>query len=284
MRTGAQVYYCNDLDTLDVGVVMKLTGRRLIYDSHELYCEMVPVGLRKSFSALFEKMFVNIADVLITVNPFIASELSRRYMIIKPIHVVLNCPETYVPQSATQSLHKPVVALYHGGLDADRGLENLVKASLDFNDQVRLVIRGNGKLETRLRQLASDASNVRFEKRVPMDQVIQAATTADIGVIPYLATNLNQYYCSPNKLFEYIQAGLAVVTSDFPFLKQVVIDNGIGEVFDPRDPIDIARKVNFVSEKRNLEKFKRNVQRVRQKYTWQEERKKLYVACADVGI
>jgi glycosyltransferase involved in cell wall biosynthesis len=284
LRTRSQVCYCNDLDTLDVGIVMKLTGRRLIYDSHELYCEMIPVGFRRCLSALFEKTFVNIADVLITVNPFIASELRRRYRIRKRIHVVFNCPERHVAQAYTRRSHKPVVVLYHGGVDVDRGLENLVKASGDFNDRIRLVIRGNGKLKTRLRQLASGASNVRFEKSVPMNQIIQAATAADIGVIPYLATNLNQYYCSPNKLFEYIQAGLAVITSDLPFLKQIVMENKIGAVFDPEDPIDIARKINLVSREKNLEMFKRNVQHVRQRYSWEEEEKKLYVACADVGL
>jgi glycosyltransferase involved in cell wall biosynthesis len=279
LRTGAHVCYCNDLDTLDVGIMMKLIGKSVVYDSHELYSEMMPVGPRRRLSALFERMFINIADVLITVNPFIASELRRRYNIKKRIHVVLNCPDAQIRPPSSQAQLKRVTVLYHGGLDADRGLENLVRASRNFYDNIRLVIRGEGKLESQLKQLAFGRSNVIFEKTVPMNEVVQAATEADIGVIPYLATNLNQYYCSPNKLFEYIQAGLVVVTSNLPFLRQTVMENRIGQVFDPQDPTDIARKINFVSEKTNLSNFKRNVKHARQRYTWEEEKEKLYVAC-----
>ena len=284
LGTRSRVCYCNDLDTLDVGVIMKLTGMRLVYDSHELYCDMIPAGLRRSFFAIFEKMLINFTDALITVNPFIASELRRRYKISKQIHVVLNCPNSQIPPSSSQTEHKSVIVLYHGGLDIDRGLENLVKASRYFNANIRLVIRGEGRLEGQLKELASGASNVRFEKSVPVNEVVQIARSADIGIIPYIATNLNQYYCSPNKLFEYIQAGLAVITSDLPYLKQVVTDNKIGEVCDPQDPIDIAKKINFVSEKVNLDKYKRNVLLARERYTWNEEKNKLYLACAEVGI
>jgi uncharacterized ferredoxin-like protein len=62
------------------------------------------------------------------------------------------------------------------------------------------------------------------------------------------------------------------------------MENKIGAVFDPEDPIDIARKINLVSGEKNLEMFKRNVQHVRQRYSWEEEKKKLYVACATVGL
>jgi glycosyltransferase involved in cell wall biosynthesis len=263
---------------------MKLTGMKLVYDSHELYCEMIPAGLRKSLFEIFEKMFINFSDAIITVNPFIASELCRRYKIRKRIHVVLNCPNDQVSPSPSQTQHKSVVVLYHGGLDIDRGLENLVRASRHFNDNVELIIRGEGRLEEQLKELASGTSNVRFEKSVPMNEVVQTASGADVGIIPYVATNLNQYYCSPNKLFEYIQAGLVVITSNLPYLRQIVIDNEIGDTFDPQDPHDIAKKINFVSQKANLDKFKRNVLRARRRYVWGEEKKKLYVACADIGI
>jgi glycosyltransferase involved in cell wall biosynthesis len=119
---------------------------------------------------------------------------------------------------------------------------------------------------------------VSFERNVPVSEVVRAATDADIGIIPYVPSNLNNYYCSPNKLFEYVHAGLAVVTSDLPFLRQFVVGNGVGVVFDPRDPAAIARSVNFVSEEENLLRFKRQAREVRKYYAWGNEKNRLYAA------
>jgi len=277
VKIGAHVYYCNDLDTLDVGIIMKFAGRKVIYDSHELYIEALAPGERRRLYGLFERLFIKFADVLITVNPFIARELGRRYKIGKRIHVVLNCPEAYLKLPNPRP-SKEVTVLYHGGLDADRGLENLALASEKFHDNIRLVIRGEGLLKKVLKQLASGHRNVRFERSVPVSEVVSTAADADIGIIPYLPTNLNNYYCSPNKLFEYVQAGLAIVTSNLPFLQQFVAQNDVGVVFDPRIPADIARKVNFVSQERNLLRFKQQARKARERYTWEKEKCQLYAA------
>jgi len=274
-----QVYYCNDLDSLDVGLVAKFLARKkLVYDAHEISVEMLPPGSRRELAAFFEKLFVNFADVLITVNPFLARELHRRYNIRKEIHVVLNCPNAPLKPPKPKVQSDTVTVLYHGWLHLDRGLENLVLAAQYFRNNLRLIIRGEGKLENELKQLALNLPKVSFERSVPMSETLQAAAMADIGVIPYLARNINHYYSSPNKLFEYIQAGLAVVTSDLPFLRQFVTGNHVGVVFDPNDPSDIARKINFVSLRRNLMKFKRQVRIISQHYCWQEERNQLYTA------
>ena len=69
-----------------------------------------------------------------------------------------------------------------------------------------------------------------------------------------------------------------MVTSDLPFLRQIVAGNSVGLVFDPYDPIDIAQKINSASDKQNLSSFKRNVQRIRYRYAWDYEKTQLYCA------
>jgi len=281
LRIRAQLYYCNDLDTLDVGVIVKLAKRKIVYDSHELSVEALPIGKRRSLYRIFESLFVNFADVMITVNPFIAEELRRRYRIKKRIHIVMNCPDS-IELPKHKASPKTITVLYHGLFDSDRGLENLIFASKYFLSHVKLVFRGEGKLESRLRQLASGASNISFEKTVRLKEVLQTASAADIGTIPYPATNMNNYFCSPNKLFEYIQAGLAVVASDLPFLRQIVVGNDVGLVFDPNDPSDIAKKINLVSNRENLAKFRQRTLEVRLRYTWRQEKFRLYDAIGDL--
>jgi glycosyltransferase involved in cell wall biosynthesis len=70
--------------------------------------------------------------------------------------------------------------------------------------------------------------------------------------------------------------------SDLPFLRQIVIGNGIGVVFDPNDPDDIARQINLASTKKNLFSFKQKVNKIRYRYSWENEKKQLYTAYNDL--
>jgi glycosyltransferase involved in cell wall biosynthesis len=285
LRVGADIYHCNDLDTLDIGVMMKLMGKRLVYDSHELYVEEIPPGPAKVISAARESLYVKLADVIITVNAFIADELRKRYHINRRIHVVLNCPNALGRMASELRFRNRsgiITVLYHGGFYHDRGLENLVLASKYFDEGIRLVMRGHGGLENKLRALGSGRSNVVFEESVPMNQVVEAAASADIGIIPHPPTNLSTFYCSPNRLFEYIQAGLAVVASDLPFLREIVLGNQIGMVFNPHDPRDLARKINLAAKGSNLSVFRQNVRKIADRYSWEVERHELYSAYADL--
>jgi glycosyltransferase involved in cell wall biosynthesis len=279
-RIRANVYHCNDLDTLDIGALMALAGGKLVYDSHELYVEQISSSLLKSFYFTFERLLVKFADVVISVNPMIAAELQRRYSLGK-VHVVLNCPEApaqRIGRAKTGVRSGFVTVLYHGGFYADRGLENLILASRRFRKGVRLIMRGEGELEGKLKALARGLRNVTFEKKVPMNAVVESASSADIGVLPYVPTDLNHYYCSPNKLFEYIQAGLALAVSNLPFLREIVVGNEIGVVFDPTNPEDMARQIDLVSRPKNLVAFHRKVCEIRDRYTWKHEKRQLYVA------
>jgi glycosyltransferase involved in cell wall biosynthesis len=139
-------------------------------------------------------------------------------------------------------------------------------------------MRGEGELEGKLKALARGLRNVTFEKKVPMNAVVESASSADIGVLPYVPTDLNHYYCSPNKLFEYIQAGLALAVSNLPFLREIVVGNEIGVVFDPTNPEDMARQIDLVSRPKNLVAFHRKVCEIRDRYTWKHEKRQLYVA------
>lgn len=134
LRIRANVYHCNDLDTLDIGVLTKIAGRKLVYDSHELYVEQIQIGPLKALLSLIEGSFLKLVDVVITVNPFIASLLQRTYRIKRKIHVVLNCPESIGRLLNNRKRSRKVVLLYHGGLYPERGLENLVLASKHFQD------------------------------------------------------------------------------------------------------------------------------------------------------
>jgi glycosyltransferase involved in cell wall biosynthesis len=284
-RIDADLYICNDFYTLRVGAFMKLLGKRVIYDSHELFPDLfndVAPYVQRMIQRI-ESILIRFADVVITVNEFIASKMSSRYGIPYPT-VVMNCPETpYQISSVPKNRTATKTVLYSGTLWPERGIENIILACSHLRKGIRVVIRGEGPIEHELKELARGLDNCHFERPVPMNEVITKAAEADIGVIPYLPITLNNLYTSPNKLFEYLQAGLPVVGSDVPFIRKILIENDVGYVFNPYDPKDIARTMELITQENVLERMRDNVKRVRLKYSWDVESKKFLAAVLNLA-
>ena len=84
-------------------------------------------------------------------------------------------------------------------------------------------------LRDQCRTLGID-NRVHFVPPVPQEELLSWTMCADVGVIPYPAIDLNHFLCSPNKLFEFIQAQVPIVANDLPFLRDVIVGEGIGMV------------------------------------------------------
>jgi glycosyltransferase involved in cell wall biosynthesis len=112
---------------------------------------------------------------------------------------------------------------------------------------------------------------------VPMADLVNAAAEADVGVVPYTAYSPGYYYASPNKLFEYMFAGLAIAVSNLPVLEKIVRDHDLGVVFDPADPRHIAEQLNaLVGNPARLRACRENATWVaRNRYNWDHEGGKL---------
>ena len=111
---------------------------------------------------------------------------------------------------------------------------------------VVLCLQGDGPLRATLEgeaRLLGVADRVRFLPAVTPDRLVGAMGGYAIGIVPYLPTSLNNYLCTPNKLFEYLMGGLAVVASDLPELRRVVAGEGLGLLYAPGDPTDLARAI-----------------------------------------
>src|SRR5690606_12108162 len=143
------------------------------------------------------------ADAVMTINEPLAEILKERYG-LDQVLAVHNCQEAQPLPSRPP--HRKPVALYQGAYVPHRGLEPVIAAAA-LTDKVRIALRRFGSSEEELRALDS-GGRVAWWEPVPGPQVVAAASQADIGLIPFLPTGLNLSYATPNKLFEYMSAGL----------------------------------------------------------------------------
>jgi glycosyltransferase involved in cell wall biosynthesis len=111
---------------------------------------------------------------------------------------------------------------------------------------------------------------------------VRRAADADIGINPIPAACLNTRYCLPNKLFEYMMAGLAVIASDLPELRKVVVDHDVGLVFDPVTPETIAGAIRALAQdEARLARCRANARAAaRTTYNWEAAQQPLLAAYA----
>jgi glycosyltransferase involved in cell wall biosynthesis len=279
----ADVFHAHDLDTLLAGWLAKRRARRpLVYDFHELYTEQFHPGekspLWRAWYATLERILVKQTDVKLTVCDSLGDWVACRYGVTQAI-TVMNVPNAAPLQTIRMGEPGKRIVLFHGGYMPDRGLEGFISAARHVRGGT-MVLRGYGPLEAKLRAIVKTnglEQHVSFAPPVPMMELVNAAATADIGVIPYLPVCLNNRFCLPNKIFEYLMAGLAVVGGDLPELRKIILTHHVGRVYDPYDPTDLARVLNeLLDDPAELEKMRRNALRVSQELlNWGNEGQKL---------
>jgi glycosyltransferase involved in cell wall biosynthesis len=228
----ADVVHANDLETLPAAYLLaKELHSRLVYDAHELYAEFDPDPPRMAGALLdrIERKLARRADAVVTVSEPIAEELRRR-LGVEPI-VVLNAPELddrEPPEPAEGTLR----IVYQGAFGTGRPLDDLLEA-VRRAPNVRLTLRVSRSTREALeRVLPSDLrERVSVEDPVPPSEVVAALHGHHVGLLFDRPLTRNAELSAPNKLFEYLMAGLAVVAPDLPGLRWLA-EEELGVLFE----------------------------------------------------
>jgi glycosyltransferase involved in cell wall biosynthesis len=249
------IIHCHDLDTLPIGIFMKLLNPqvKVIYDAHEHETERAHIhGITKKIYRLVERFFIRFADSTITVSDSIANEYRDLYHITKP-HLVLNCPPLKKRGNYNHFRYKfgipqdQIIFLYQGGLMHHRGIEEIINT---FKERKEIVVfMGYGILEDMIKEAAQNHPNIYYHEAVSPEVLLEYTASADIGLMLIDNISLSYYYCAPNKFFEYIMAGLPVIISDLYEMKKIIsqYDNGLvrhhslAEVLEQINPSQIER-------------------------------------------
>lgn len=286
-RYSPDVFVAHDLPMLAVARLQaERCGAKLVYDSHELYCEQEFSERERKRWAQIEAKHIRACNAVITVNASIAAELEKRYGIGR-VGVIHNADRASAPPEPTKLFHRRFklpestrILLLQGGLSAGRNLESLVAAMAHVSDDsIAMIILGDGALSKPLAAKVKElelGSRVFFHHAVAQEELPRYTAAADAGVIPYQATCLNNYLCTPNKLFEFIAAGLPILASDLPEITKMVKGRDIGVVGDMSTPEAIGRLIeDFFGDTTRLSTWKRNVSFVRNDVCWEVEGQKL---------
>ncbi len=241
-RARPRLVHANDWNTMWAGVAIKrLCGTRLIYDSHELWADRNGRWEWRPWLVASEALFVRIADEVITTSPGHAQALAARYRIPTPL-VVRNIPE-WVTAQPTRPYEPPRI-VYLGGLMPGRGLEEMIETLPHLPTMtLRAIGPGAEAYRQHLRALADRfgvADRVQLLDSVPPPAVPSVLAGAAVGLCLIQPVCRSYELSLPNKLFEYVAAGVPVLASDLPCIADLVDRYGFGVVVAPNGPPAIA--------------------------------------------
>ena len=280
------LFYANDLDTLaPMFLLSKLKKKPLIYDSHELFCEVPELKLSRIKKAIWQKLEGYIIPKLktcITVNDSIAKIYEAKYNV--PFYIIRNISDfdqSFIPKSRVQlSLpeDKKIILLQGAGINVDRGAEELIDA-MEFVQNAVLYIIGSGDVWENLKQKVSCNKSIQNKvvliNKLPKSELINYTFNADIGLSIDKNTNLNYLYSLPNKIFDYIQAEIPILASRLPEIENIILQYKIGDFIDDHNPKTIANKLNEMLYSQQLSSYKKYLAIAKKEITWKSEKEKL---------
>lgn len=259
-----QIIHANDARALQYAIPLaeRIRARggivSVIYDAHEWVVGYDALGPARHAAAMgIEKELIGRVERVITVSDSIAELLRSTYDQPEMPAIVRNTPESPGAPVSGPSLRQrirlapnPPLGVYSGSMGGGRDLELCVEALTMVPDLTFAFVVRSPDVQ-RVRNLASYASElgvrdrVRFTRFVPQEQIVQYLKSADFGVIPFVRSPNNDV-ALPTKLSEYAVAGIPVVSSDVPALRNFIHTEGIGETYEVGDAADLARAMRRV--------------------------------------
>ena len=260
--------HANDADTIGIAVRMveelRSRGKNclVIYDQHEFLPGIYRTDTTwREFMLEQEALHISAVDAVITVSDYMLKDLVERYAVMVPNATILNSPsETRVPVNPSKGTIRSVLMLdkdeplhvYVGILNPKRGLHTAIEALSNApGHHVAIVTRSKGKYFESLVNLAESlhvTERLHWLPYVPAEYVSTFISDATSGLTPLLHVDAHEVSLG-TKFYEYLFAGLPIITSDVRVQRQAIDDFSMGEVFFSEDGKSLARAMQRISSK-----------------------------------
>lgn len=243
-KINPRVLHCHDTLVLPIGYIYKLINPKvkLIYDAHELESNKNGQGKFLGFvTKQVEKISWRKIDFLITVSPSINNWYLKNFGFVNS-EVILNSPKIKnfeTNQTNKKYFHEKYqlnpntkVFVYLGALVKGRYIEQLLEIFQKYASQSVIVFIGFGELKQLVESHSLIFETIKYHEPVTHDKVVETIVNADFGLCLIENVSLSDYYCLPNKLFEYIFAKKRVLASNFPDISNLVNVYKLGKCCD----------------------------------------------------
>ena len=278
LRTKADIVWANDTDTL-LGCFMaaQMKRKKLVMDAHELFPEVPELIGREWVKRVWENLERRLmpkCDALLTVCQSIADYYKNRYGV--EMEVVRNVPvmEAWQRGKVAERQSGERILLYQGNVNKGRGVDWAIDA-LEWLEECRLVVAGGGDLLEEMKTYAAAkpwAGRIEFTGRLTPGELERLTVGASVGLVMLEDMGLSYHYALPNRIGDFIAAGVPMVVSDLPEMATVVRRFGVGEVMDGVGARALAESVKRVLARKWSEG---DFEEARGEMDWNKEKEKL---------
>ncbi|MCX6273403.1 MAG: glycosyltransferase [Bacteroidetes bacterium] len=282
-RSGCSLVHFHDPELMPSAVLMRLSGKKVIYDVHENISQQIrykpwlkPPWLRlvvswltrqmEQFCCLFFQGIVTATeDISLQFNP-LKTVVVRNFPLMNWVDAIKTNP----------SGSEKTCLVYAGGLTRIRGIKEIIEAVGRVNEPLELWLMGDFESEDYMKECASISGweKVKYLGMLPLKQVYENIARADIG-FAMLYPAVNYLRSLPVKAFEYMAFGKPMIMSDFPYWQEVF---GSAALFaSPENVEDIAEKIRILLYdkplRQRLGEHGRKI--IQQEFSWEAEKNKL---------
>jgi len=276
----ADIYHLHDPELMPVGLLLKVTGKHVIFDMHEnlslqvMQKTWIPCFLRKFISRLVkvtERLLLPQFNALIVPQKIMIKMYSN---LNKSVNCIANYPTT-VNLSNVPNLSRKENLLYAGAISVDRGLLNMLNMMVQLPESYTLNLAGPIDQECLKLIETCDAKNrIKYHGSLSIIELNELYQKSGVGLIMF--NNVGQYYMANSlKLFEYLQNGLFVLMPDFGEWVDFNKCYSVGINTQVTNAKASAKLLLQLSENDKLEQSIKNQKIVYTEFNWSNEKQKL---------
>lgn len=254
LRFKPELIHCSDYYLLPIAVVLKILCKsKIIYDVHELESKTNEISkLNSSYVLRLERLVWPFISATIHVSESIKNWYDVN---IGPKETIIVYNSPILPKKILKHnyfreffsiKYNIKIFLYLGFLSKGRGIEQALRIFSNLSASVAIIFMGNGPLDKQILNKSKTCSNIFLHPAVSHKEVVKLSSSADFGYCMIENISLSDYYCLPNKLFEYTFSGLPVITSKFPELSRLVDSYNLGITAQPDDK-SVEKSIKFLA-------------------------------------